>query len=248
MANGVRQWYIQATASGTFRFVDASAGIETANIGNGNGQWSFIYPCTMASTLQVNSNCTVSGNFATNAISCSTINTNGNVITAAGINCSGQSSMGAGGIIYTTWSATKAYGFSNSSNILTYYVNQSAQGVWNFNVPSDERIKKNIADAEGDALAELCRVKLISFDHATSMVDPEFQPMHLAFGFSAQQMREVIPEAVNRSEWHNNPNGEPSPIDDGIILVLDPMPLLARLVGAVQQLNAKIKVLEGGRI
>jgi hypothetical protein len=163
-------------------------------------------------------------------------------ITAPGINCSGQSSMGAGGIIYARWDAGKAFSFSNSGTALTFYVNQAATGTQTFGAPSDERVKRNIGPAEGDALAELCQIKLISFD------ENFFGAAHIAHCFSAQQLRTAIPEAVTEVEYFHGPEDKrPTPVDDGIMLGVDLMPVVARLVGAVQQLSTRLAALEGGR-
>jgi hypothetical protein len=113
---------------------------------------------------------------------------------------------------------------------LTFYAYGGSSGSWNF-TGSDERLKKNIGPAAGDALAEIESLGLISFD----MPFPDVPTRHFNYGFSAQNIESLIPDSVTKITL---PDGEER-------LVLDTLPLLARCVGAIQQLSSRIKTLEG---
>jgi Chaperone of endosialidase len=265
LVQNVRDWYCGCNTDGNWYTYDASAGATRFLIDTG-GNATLYQSLTIGANLQVNGSATINGNSFTrgqlhggtllvdggstqtgqiscNAISCSTINTNGNVITCGAVSASGNitagnMNAGANGLAYNRVNGGLYFEFGSSGGTnLVFYTQGVARGTWNFNNASDERIKKNIADAEGDALAELNGVRLISFDE-TGMRDSRYQPTHLAFGFSAQQMEAVIPEAVNRVKV------EPEGTDDELLLTIDIMPLLARCIGAIQTLSTKVASLE----
>jgi hypothetical protein len=182
-----------------------------------------------------------------------TIDTAGNISTSAaagfavgtgGIDCAGT------GVAYTGLAAA-GYAFSSSGRALTFYVNGASTGVWTFNAPSDERLKENIGPTVGDALAELCEVKLISFDLLPPDSEPESPSTHYDYGFSAQNVRGIIGEAVFETSiapMSDDPQARPlgdAEAAETTRLALDIMPLLARCVGAIQQLNSRITNLEG---
>lgn len=259
-ANGVRQYYIQASNNGALYFVDASASIVTAQIGNGNGQWTWSYPGTFSSNLTVNGNMacanqvsgntvvtnaitnngasTLVGTISCNAISCSTINTNGNHVDAGNMN------VAANGIAYNRTNSGQYFEFNwPSGTQLNFYVNGVLRGFWGFNNPSDERLKENIGPPEGDALEELRRIKLVSFDWRKRDAEHDMEHWHQRYGFNGQQLRSVIDEAVNLVDCYTLEHG----VNEGFFKdthTLDPTPLLARCVGAIQQLSAKVETLE----
>jgi hypothetical protein len=148
---------------------------------------------------------------------------------------SGVIDVGSTGIGYTGLAAVR-YAFSSSGRALNFYVGGTNTGTWTFNAPSDEKIKRNIGAVEGDALEELLALKLISYDLIRG---PE---AHYRCGFSANQMQPIIPEAVVEA-----PMGDIGDEGDETMLVLDVVPLIARLVGAVQQLTRRLETLEGAR-
>jgi hypothetical protein len=146
-------------------------------------------------------------------------------ITAAGeLHC-------ANGVQYNSRGAHNI-GFNNAGTTLTFYALGGSSGSWNF-TGSDERLKENIAPAKGDALAELARLKLISFD----MPFPDIPTRHFDYGFSAQDIHALIPEAVTGIEH----------ADGSEQLVLDTLPIIARLVGAVRQLAQQVEALSRSR-
>jgi hypothetical protein len=100
---------------------------------------------------------------------------------------------------------------------------------------SDLRRKTNLAPAARDALEVLSAVDLYAFDRldaAGRLV------AHHDVGFLAQQLRELIPEAVIAGPAEGD--GEP-------LLSLDLMPLLAHAVRAIQQLTGRLAALETAR-
>jgi Chaperone of endosialidase len=252
LQNSVRSWYVGNDTSGTFAIADNSAGAYRFSITTAGA-------VTVYQTLQVNGNCTVSGNFNTNAISCSsltcssisnsgpstlvgtvscnaivsaTINTQNNIITSGPINANGIVTV-VNGVNYSNLGA-HTIGFNNSGATLTFFALGGTTASWAFTV-SDERLKTNLDHARGDALDEFRRLKLHSFD----MPFADGPTKHFDYGFSAQQMQTVIPEAV--VEANHARAGEA----ENLVLTLDIVPLLARCVGAIQQLAQRIETLEG---
>lgn len=179
----------------------------------------------VANGITSNGNATVAGNFQCNN------NVNSNTVSTNGISCNGHISV-VDGVTYSNL-GNHTIGFNNSGATLTFFALGGTTASWTFSV-SDERLKTNIAPPQGNALTDLMAVNLISFDYTGEGRDPAYQPMHLNYGFSAQQLKTVIPEAISTAE-----SSDPA-ITDGLLLTLDMLPLLARCVGAIQQLEAKV--------
>jgi hypothetical protein len=103
-------------------------------------------------------------------------------------------------------------------------------------VQCDERLKRDVRPISVDPLAALCRVQLKAFNQLSTRNDPADGVRPRDVGFIAQQLREIIPNAVI----------EPPPGMEGErYLGLDLMPLVAYCVGAIQQLTARLEALEG---
>lgn len=81
---------------------------------------------------------------------------------------------------------------------------------------SDVRLKKNIKEYAGDALSLIDSIKLNSFDWIET-------DKHEDIGFIAQQLRDVVPDAVHEDDKTGR-------------LYIKPMQLIPYLVGAVQEL------------
>lgn len=96
-------------------------------------------------------------------------------------------------------------------------------------VASDERIKSAIRLATTDALAALNGLEIIEYDLQQW---EDIPPVHYSCGFSAQQLRNVIPEAVV------------TPDDPADMLGVQLLPLVAHLVRAVQQLTVAVTQLQ----
>lgn len=94
---------------------------------------------------------------------------------------------------------------------------------------SDARLKENIAVIEVDCLAAVNRIGLRQFDWKPTDLTPE-RP-HATCGMIAQDVQEIIPEAVNEHP------------EDGMQSV-DLMPVVAYLIGAVQQIAGELTALK----
>lgn len=91
--------------------------------------------------------------------------------------------------------------------------------------PSDARLKDNFAAIDVDCLAAVNKITLQQFDWKPTELMPE-RP-HASCGMIAQDIEAIIPEAVNAHP------------DDGLMSV-DLMPMVAYLIGAVQQLAGEV--------
>lgn len=148
------------------------------------------------------------------------------------------------GFINGWWAAVQA------ADAFYIYYNTSMQGgcYWSF---CDERMKWNFQPVTRDCLAAINAIELKCFDFSEgpprqrrvnpSETRPEYFQWedlprivkHIETGFNAQQLREIIPEAV------------PDPPEENSFLSVDMRPMVATLIGAVQQLTARLEVLEG---
>jgi hypothetical protein len=264
--NNVRQWRWGCEASGNFAIADISAGGDrfiidtngnathygsvTSSVQNGfslyapNGQQAF-YLATVAGVREWGMGCQTDGSFyiydfSSGILPFSVGPGNGIITHNYPLHQAGQ------GINYVSyanvnvafrWIALTNFAlFINGSNVGTVYMQAS-----------DERLKKNVKGAEGDSLAELKKLRLYSFD-LPNPVDAKRPVEHVSVGFSAQQIEKIIPEAVTKSPARENDpdrDYEAKPWqDDEMQLSLNTSPIVARCVAAIQQLSAKIEVLE----
>jgi hypothetical protein len=127
---------------------------------------------------------------------------------------------------------------------------------------SDARIKQNIAPTEVDALATLLNIPVTQFDikaeaaawlgavgqtperQREAVRAPDIAPAHVAIGMVAQEVQQVIPEAVNVLVNPDPPEGSPLPPDMHTLIDASFTPYLVR---AIQQLTARVAALEGAR-
>ena len=119
---------------------------------------------------------------------------------------------------------------SLSSTNGTVYVNN---GILTTTDPSDERLKKNIADISF-GLHEILQLRPVSYNWDNTTADPD----KTSYGFIAQEVQEVIPELVSVYE-HREPFAEEGVERFG----LNKEGIYAGLVAAIQELNAKVEVL-----
>lgn len=256
LVQGVRDWYMGCNTDGNYYIYDASAGATRFLVDTG-GNSTLYQSLTIGANLQVNGSATINGNcralaqlrggtlyvdggstqngtISCNAISCSTINTNNNNITMGAGDLSCQIITASDivhcvhGVQYTDL-GNHCIGWNNSGTTVTFYAYGGSSGSWNFS-GSDERLKKNIGPAVGDALADLESLKLISYD----MPFPDLPTRRFDYGFSAQDVEVKLPDSVTQI---THPDGEEQ-------LVLDTLPLLARCVGAIQELSFRVASLE----
>lgn len=171
------------------------------------------------------------------------INADGNIWAGGTISATGWmyaerlagGNMGGGGTLNSGNGGNEiAFGW-NSSN-LQFNVDDVLGWVSLQDASSDSRIKTNIATATEDALATLQGVELFEFD-MPNRVNPEEASRHFDMGFIAQQLREVMPDAVVESPADKQ-------FSDPGQLSLNLLSILARCVGAIKQLSAKVAALE----
>lgn len=129
------------------------------------------------------------------------------------------------------------------------YIDNGQVGWVTFN-GCDARQKQNFGPVERDCLAAINAIELQSFDWPQTIVanrtvrrgldiadfvfeDEPLRTPHWKAGYTAQQVREVIPEAV------------PDPPHEGGYMGVDLQMLVAHLVGAVQQLTRRLEAVEG---
>lgn len=166
----------------------------------------------------------------------------GNIVQAY----SGQCYMLNLGIIYANYCGNQISWLW--TGYLYAYIDNGQAGWVTFN-GCDARQKSNFGPVGRDALAAINSIELQSFDwpqHIPAKVnrrrgetleemDFEQRPLaapHWEIGYTAQQVREVIPEAV------------PDPPHEGGFLGVDLQMLVAHLVGAVQQLTRRLEAME----
>ena len=153
--------------------------------------------------------------------------------------------IGGSGISYSKLPNIHSIGFGWTSPLVVWIDNSNVGTLTP--VVSDIRLKENVGKPEGDALAELGKLQLISYD-LPDPVDPTQPAKHFACGFSAQQIEPIVPEAVLKSPMSAvDPERDyaSDPLSDAeLMLSLDLAPLLARCVGAIQQLTAQVTTLE----
>jgi hypothetical protein len=106
---------------------------------------------------------------------------------------------------------------------ITNYVTNDADDTMNgvltangFNVASDRRLKTEIAPVEDSALAKIMKLQPVEYQYIN-------RPFKKHYGFIAQDLMEVIPEAVSE-----NAEG---------FLAIDNNQILAVLVKAIQEMN-----------
>lgn len=158
-------------------------------------------------------------------------------IPAGGISIGGQinassAQLSGNGIAYT--------GLPNGGNLIGYtwtgnlnaYANGTLIGLVGL-TPSDVSLKQNFAAIAVDPLAVLDKITLQQFDWLPETVGTEtYQKPHWTCGFTAQDIQPLIPEAILES-----PGTGP--------LGVDMLPLIGYLIGAVQQLSARVGALDG---
>lgn len=125
---------------------------------------------------------------------------------------------------------------------------------------SDERVKTNIRPTVVDALQVVLSIPVRSFDIKPEVAkhikgigkdkderkrikDEKQDPAPVGIGFIAQEVKRLVPEAVNISPPHSNPDS-PLPADAHTIIQQNLIPYLWR---AVQQLSERVATLEANR-
>lgn len=104
-------------------------------------------------------------------------------------------------------------------------------------IRSDRRLKKNLVEVR-DALRKVSSLTAYSYDKKQTLEATEYDKKEV--GLIAQDVEQVLPEAVTRVVDSSNKDGTE-------ILTLSNSALIALLVGAVKELSEKVKELEYGR-
>lgn len=123
-------------------------------------------------------------------------------------------------------------GLNSYAGIMTGNVN--ANDVY---IRSDRRLKKNLVEVR-DALRKVSSLTAYSYDKKQTLEATEYDKKEV--GLIAQDVEQVLPEAVTRVVDSSNKDGTE-------ILTLSNSALIALLVGAVKELSEKVKELEHGR-
>ena len=123
-------------------------------------------------------------------------------------------------------------GLASYAGIMTGNVN--ANDVY---IRSDRRLKKNLVEVQ-DALRKVSSLTAYSYDKKQTLEATEYDKKEV--GLIAQDVEQVLPEAVTRVVDSSNKDGTE-------ILTLSNSALIALLVGAVKELSEKVKELEYGR-
>lgn len=186
---------------------------------NGNGNWRIGPGITVAGAYEFNS--------VTAGATRMLIDSSGNLLvgTTSTPNAStpGQGILkgATGTYIYNSCSVTSAYGhytFWNPNGAVgSISTNGSATA---YNTSSDQRLKKNIIDASG-ALSSVNAIKVRSFDWKAD-------GSHVDYGYIAQELLEVVPEAVS------------VPANPEEMMGVDFGRLTPRLVKSIQELSSKL--------
>lgn len=141
---------------------------------------------------------------------------------------------------------TRTGGWSTTGNQVTYLVSGDTAFAYgsgsNFYlgsgtaITSDERLKKNISSTADGQLAKINQLRPVSFDWKDERKDS-------GEGFIAQEVEQVIPEAVTESEFAPDPDDDSRDFEGDVKSVREGV-ILSRLVKAVQELSAKNDALE----
>ena len=111
-----------------------------------------------------------------------------------------------------------------NAGTLAGYISVPTASTTTYNSVSDQRLKENIVDAPS-ALSSINAVKVRSFDWKSD-------GLHVDYGWIAQELLEVAPEAVSASD------------DPDQMMGVDFGRLTPRLVKAIQELTARLEALE----
>ena len=138
------------------------------------------------------------------------------------------------GIIYSNF-ANNNIAFKWVGNALQIMIDGNYNGT--INISSDARMKSNRKKPEVDALEDIRKIKLESFDQTW----PNDFTVHYPIGVTAQNLQEIGADMVDVGAAYHDDEGNPSEETRMSVALL---PLLSRLVGAVQQLSARVVELE----
>lgn len=123
--------------------------------------------------------------------------------------------------------------------------NGSVAGLWidttflgNFAYTSDRRVKQGIVDAPNGALDRVMQWRVVNFDYADIGIFKASGRSNL--GFVADELQAVTPQAVTGAPDAKTPDGNIQP------QTLNPIPMIAELTAAIQELRREVAALKGG--
>ena len=148
-----------------------------------------------------------------------------------GFGAGGNISLPTGNGIQYRFGGVNNVGFGWVGGVLHAFVDATDLGVLQISA-SDARLKRNIAPVERDAVAAINAIELHAFDRLNP-VDRAAPAVRHEIGYTAQQLRRVIPEAVAGAD--DDPERPAS---------LDLLPLVAYAHRAIQQLDARLAAAE----
>ena len=144
------------------------------------------------------------------------------------------------------WNLNGSYFWATRNDWLCYNNMGPVAGKGAYQDYSDERSKADITLAEEIGLKEVIQLNPIRFRRIREFHDHEEILDEIELGFSAQQIRPIIPEAIAEIEIIKSDGG--SGIHTGVMgLSLRTTPIVAALVNAIKELNVEIQTLKGQR-
>jgi hypothetical protein len=216
-------WSFQT--NGNLQANGGSLNLAGVTVWNNNG-WFYSASGFQCGNIQNNGSSQVNGNInCNNQISSNTMTTNG--ITVNGnVNCNGVGYFQAGGTfiqvendaIFPFADDWGQVGFGGRTFV--------AMAAYGFNNPSDPRLKQDIAQAPAGALAKVCAIPVINYHLKTRPDEP------LRTGFDASHAAQYLGATVHVGE------------DENKTLSLNLLEMTAWLWQAVQELTAKVELLE----
>jgi hypothetical protein len=139
-----------------------------------------------------------------------------------------------------------------SGNIHNFWWTGANMQVWvdNVNVgtisgvTSDYRIKQDVSQMTDSALSRVFRMRPVTFRYRNNEVFTESDKFHE--GFIAHELERILPSAV-----HGEKDGTRTSEDgivDPVFQTLDPIPIIAVLTKAIQELAQEVKMLREGSL
>jgi len=184
---------------------------------------------------------TVSGTIQGGTVQGGTVHSTGNVQCDGNATINGTVQVGFNYGIQYTGIAGDYVGFAAGSSIMFAYTNTHGNMYWSATPFSDHRLKTNIS-APGDALADLMRFRVHAFDWLKRVKGEPTDEIerHAPYGLIADELLEHASDCVIVPDSPTLADGS----KPELFKSLDLAPILARCVGAIQQLAARIEVLE----
>lgn len=217
------------TVGGLWRQVCAGGGLFIQANTAAAGDFSSV---STVFQLNANGSATVTGPVTVAAAGYGIQIPSGGISLGGALNANGASTVGGSGITYPGTGQTHFHAFAWTGSTVAVFVDGSNIGGMQI-AGSDASLKQNFAAMSVDPLAVLDKITLQQFDWLPETLGGEtYQKPHWTCGFTAQDLQPLIPEAVIPA-LGSGPLG------------VDMLPLIGYLIGAVQQLSARVGALDG---